>query len=1012
MPAGRRFAALVPARLALALAAALAAPGCASSPAETGDVEAGDVDAREAETPPAEDGGPDLEEEAAEEEDAAPDEPGDESGAEDAPPATVGVCGTCTEHAECGPPARCILLGTGARACSPLCNPDVPSCPRGFHCVENAAAPGETTCVPLADVCCIDQDDDGFGEGEDCRGPDCNDDVEEINPGRLELCNEVDDDCDGDTDEEVVDCGAPECREDGAGGYEALPDGSCAGGACAERLPVSCGLFACWGGGGSGDACAVDCAASGVDDDVLCVAAAHCDDGDCLADLADGQACDEGSDCVSAHCQNGFCCAAGDCCSVVDDCPGAGTIVTTCDDAAACQGSRGEAACTGYRCTTSAGIPDDSACDETVEADSCGAFRSVYCSGEADQEPPACPTDCAGDVECDDDAHCDDVCVPDLSDGSPCDEDSDCRSNHCWVDTCCLAGDCCAMPADCPPIYGTDPTCDDPETCQGTRDAIVCLEFQCGTEAGTPDDSACTAGTEADDCGLYPSRFCNGAEEQTAPECPATCVSDAECDAVAHCDEPSCLADLPNGAACDEPSDCISGHCRNGYCCAAGDCCVSPADCPPATYAVPAACDDAATCQGTRRDPACTADYRCEIGAPLDDDRACAGLESHDCGPYPAVSCTAEESQPTDQEARCATSCGTDADCDPGAHCTAAHVCETDGAAGAPCTATRECASGLQCVDGVCCTSLCSGTCEACDLPGSAGTCTVVPAGTDPDNECGGFACDAYYWGWSGDTCHDRLDVPAAGASCDGGRACQDAADLCPAQGQGSARLACHGLCQDPRPGTCSGTTAGACDDVDPGTQTCGVGYCQVTVPQCSGGAPVTCTPLEPRAETCNNIDDDCNTITDDNVAGAVDSREPNDSCGGSFYLGTVAEENSEASWLNTIYPAGDADFFRFYAREATHTCIPFTDQDYAIQVRLAPPTGADCRDYDLYLYSDGCGSLAFSTAGGCAEESLTYTWDGECAFDDSRYFRVEVRPIGAAWECADYTLYIDMWQL
>jgi len=47
------------------------------------------------------------------------------------------------------------------------------------------------------------------------------------------------------------------------------------------------------------------------------------------------------------------------------------------------------------------------------------------------------------------------------------------------------------------------------------------------------------------------------------------------------------------------------------------------------------------------------------------------------------------------------------------------------------------CASG-KCVDGYCCNSDCKGTCEACNVAGKLGTCSDIPAGTDPDGECKG----------------------------------------------------------------------------------------------------------------------------------------------------------------------------------------------------------------------------------------------------------------------------------
>jgi len=45
-----------------------------------------------------------------------------------------------------------------------------------------------------------------------------------------------------------------------------------------------------------------------------CDPIAHCDGSTCQPDLPDGTGCDENGDCISGHCQNGFCCAGGECC--------------------------------------------------------------------------------------------------------------------------------------------------------------------------------------------------------------------------------------------------------------------------------------------------------------------------------------------------------------------------------------------------------------------------------------------------------------------------------------------------------------------------------------------------------------------------------------------------------------------------------------------------------------------------------------------------------------------------
>jgi len=57
---------------------------------------------------------------------------------------------------------------------------------------------------------------------------------------------------------------------------------------------------------------------------------------------------------------------------------------------------------------------------------------------------------------------------------------------------------------------------------------------------------------------------------------------------------------------------------------------------------------------------------------------------------------------------------------------------------GSPCSSNSQCISG-HCVDGFCCNTACSGTCQACSNSKTGqpdGICAYVIAGTDPDNEC------------------------------------------------------------------------------------------------------------------------------------------------------------------------------------------------------------------------------------------------------------------------------------
>ena len=147
------------------------------------------------------------------------------------------------------------------------------------------------------------------------------------------------------------------------------------------------------------------------------------------------------------------------------------------------------------------------------------------------------------------------------------------------------------------------------------------------------------------------------------------------------------------------------------------------------------------------------------------------------------------------------------------------------------------------CADGVCCDEACEGTCRACDLPGSAGTCRDVAASQDPDDECDGVACTGYYFGFVDKTCYLRAPVDDAGATCDGDGACEDVATLCSSAARGEASTACHADCQEPTAKTCEGTTPGACTNISGGTQTCGVGACKVTADRCESGDYKECVP-------------------------------------------------------------------------------------------------------------------------------------------------------------------------
>jgi hypothetical protein len=139
------------------------------------------------------------------------------------------------------------------------------------------------------------------------------------------------------------------------------------------------------------------------------------------------------------------------------------------------------------------------------------------------------------------------------------------------------------------------------------------------------------------------------------------------------------------------------------------------------------------------------------------------------------------------------------------------------------------------------------------------------------------------------------------------------------------------------------------------------------------------------------------------------DAYEPNETIADFFDLGTVAGSPTESSWIGTISPEGDGDFYGMTAEDPDTLQVPGTPEHFTLTVRMIPPQSPDARNYDLYLYDEAGTEVDSSTNTGSAEETITVTWHGTVGPDESADFRVEVRGAGGDSSSSPYTLYASL---
>ena len=771
------------------------------------------------------------------------------------------LCRPCATGADCksvgGAEDVCVQYGDEGFYCGGSCTSDE-DCPLGFSCLTTVTVDGISTlqCVAKAGICpctqkavalalwtpCETETEFGICAGKRVCTAEGLGDCDAL-PATEEICNGLDDDCDGDVDEPALAEGsflelcddANDCTQDsciGADGCTNAPldEGECVDGdACTVGdhceagecvgLPILCDDSdpctddACDGLGG----CAASPNTAPCDDSDPCTVNDICSAGKCVG-FAIACDCQTEADCAAL--EDGNLCNGTLLCDIsvlpqkcvvdpttVSDCPepppGPDTICLE----AACDPATGD-------CSL---VPDHGglACEDGTPCTVGDACLLGVCTAGV-------PANCSDDNPCSDDS-CDlELGCVHANNAAPCDDGDVCTVG----DTCslgvCAGGEELQLCDDGNPC--TDDSCDPGKGCQH-------LPIQLPCDDGNP----CTTGEHCTD------GWCGGGEQTTCDD-GNYCTTDT-CDA-----QSGCIYKL-NALPCDDGDLCTTGDkCSGGGCLPSGE-----VNCSDDNYCTDDSCEPQLGCQYTNNNLECDDGDACTLGD---------GCSNGACLPGP-------EAPPCNDQNPC-----TDDSCDPETGCqhTANNLPCDDGN---PCTTNEQCSNGW-CLGGL------LASCDD-DNPCTTDSC-------DADGGCvyklNTLACDDADICTLGDNCHLGECIGAISLQCDDNNSCTD--DTClPEEGceytpnslgcnDGNACTTgdqCSGgwcaaagvlNCHDDNP--CTDDTCNpqlgcqyldnnqACDD----DNACSVGDA------CSGGA---CLP-GPEAPDC----DDQNPCTDD-------SCDPEDGC-------------------------------------------------------------------------------------------------------------------------------------
>ncbi|MCZ7682429.1 MAG: MopE-related protein [Sandaracinaceae bacterium] len=345
----------------------------------------------------------------------------------DAGPPGCTADGECEDGVDCTADTCTVATGTCRHQVVPALCPAGSSCHpvRGCEmgrpcatdedCADDDACTTNERCDPAARVCVVDPLD-GDGDGDPprvCGGMDCDDSRATVYAGAPELCNTVDDDCDGTTDEGLEASVCSFCRTVNACGDEDMH-------ACYMRVEAQLEALACSNRAAVASAIG-GCATSSCSEYRSCRDAAGamcaCGGGRTLCGGFFGACTDTATDSANcgacgSSCPSETMCAAGSC-----TCPGGLTLcgtrcIDTSSDDANC-GTCGTicpsgASCTSgtCRCPTGTSICDGACVDTSSDYYNCGACGVICTSGACMDGTctwtscPSTPITCGGTTTC------------------------------------------------------------------------------------------------------------------------------------------------------------------------------------------------------------------------------------------------------------------------------------------------------------------------------------------------------------------------------------------------------------------------------------------------------------------------------------------------------------------------------------------------------------------------------------------------------------------------------------